>query len=57
MEVDILPDIKLKPLDKIKATSYEIEVEKDLVEKRLKEIAKNQQNFSDKVTNHQKKMI
>ena len=51
MEVDILPDIKLKPLDKIKATSYEIEVEKELVEKRLKEIAKNQQNFSDKTTN------
>ena len=51
MEVDILPDIKLKPLDKIKATSYEIEVEKELVEKRLKEIAKNQQNFSDKSTN------
>ncbi len=51
MEVDILPDIKLKSLDKIKATSYEIEVEKELVEKRLKEIAKNQQNFSDKNTN------
>ena len=51
MEVDILPDIKLKSLDKIKATSYEIEVEKELVEKRLKEIAKNQQNFSDKSTN------
>ncbi len=48
IEVDILPDIRLKPLDKIKATSYEIEVEKDLVEKRLKEIAKNQQNFSEK---------
>ena len=48
MEVDILPDIKIKSLDKIKATTYEIEVEKELVEKRLKEIAKNQQNFSDK---------
>ena len=51
MEVEILPDIKLKSLDKIKATSYEIEVEKELVEKRLKEIAKNQQNFSDKSSN------
>ena len=48
MEVDILPDIKIKSLDKIKATTYEIEVEKELVEKRLKEIAKNQQNFADK---------
>ena len=51
IEVDILPDIKIKPLDKIKATKYEIEVEKDLIEKRLKEIAKNQQNFLDKKEN------
>ena len=48
IEVDILPEFKLKPLEKISATSYEIDVEKELVEKRLKEIAKNQQNFSDK---------
>ena len=57
IEVDILPDIKIKPLEKI-TTSYEIEVEKELVEKRLKEIAKNQQNFSEKKTNQpSKKMI
>ena len=48
IEVDILPDIKIRPLDKIKVTSYEIMVEQALVEKRLKEIAKQQQNFSDK---------
>ena len=48
IEVDILPDFKIKPLEKITATSYDIEVEKELVEKRLKEIAKNQQNFSEK---------
>ena len=48
IDVDILPDIKIKPLDKIKATSYEIEVEKELVEKRLNEIAKNQKDFLDK---------
>ena len=48
IEVDILPDFKIKPLEKITATSYEIEVEKELIEKRLKEIAKNQQNFSEK---------
>ena len=48
IDVDILPDIKIKPLDKIKATSYEIEVENELVEKRLNEIAKNQKDFLDK---------
>ena len=51
LEVDILPEFKLKPLEKITATSYKIEVEKELVEKRLKEIAKNQKNFSDKKDN------
>ncbi len=48
IEVDILPDIKIKPLDKIRAISYEIEVENELVEKRLIEIAKNQKNYLDK---------
>ncbi len=48
MELDTLPDIKLKSLEKIQGTNYEIEVENELVENRLKEIAKNQQNFSDK---------
>ena len=48
IEVDILPDIKLKPLDKIKATLMRLKLKKNLIEKRLKEIAKNQQNFSDK---------
>ncbi len=48
IELDILPDIKLNSLEKVKATNYEIEVENELIENRLKEIAKNQQNFSDK---------
>ena len=51
IELDVLPDIKLQSLDKIRATNYEIEVENELVEKRLKEIAKNQQNFSNKTEN------
>ena len=48
IELETLPNIKLKPLDKIRAIDYEISVEKDVVEKRINEIAKNQQNFSDK---------
>ena len=48
IELETLPNIKLKPLDKIKAIDYEISIEKDVVEKRINEIAKNQQNFSDK---------
>jgi len=48
IELETLPNIKLKPLDKIKATDYEISIEKDVIEKRINEIAKNQQSFSDK---------
>ena len=51
MELETLPEIKLKPLDKIKATDYEILVDKNIVDKRVNEIAKGQQNFSDKKEN------
>ena len=34
MELDTLPDIKLKSLEKIQGTNYEIEVENELVENR-----------------------
>ena len=51
IELETLPNIKLKPLDKIRAIDYEISIEKDVVEKRINEIAKNQQNFSDKQEN------
>ncbi len=51
MELEILPEIKLKSLDKIKATDYEVSVENSLVEKRISEIAKGQQNFENKKEN------
>ncbi len=51
MEVNTLPSVKLKPLDKIKAIDYQIDVENSIVEKRLNEIAKSQQNFIDKKEN------
>ena len=45
IEVDILPDFKNKTFKKITATSYEIEVEKELVEKRLKNCKKSTKLF------------
>jgi trigger factor len=51
MELETLPEIKLKSLDKINATDYEILVDKNTVDKRVNEIAKGQQNFSDKKEN------
>ncbi len=55
MELEILPEIKLKSLDKIKATDYEVLVENSLVEKRISEIAKGQQNFENKKENEKSK--
>ncbi len=46
IEVETLPDVKLKPLENIKVTDYEILVDENIVKKRIDEIAKNQQNFS-----------
>ena len=51
MELETLPEIKLKPLNKIKATDYEVTVEKNIIDKRINEIAKGQQNFHDKKEN------
>jgi len=51
IELETLPEIKLKPLEKIKATDYEISVDKNIVDKRINEISKGQQNFQDKKEN------
>ena len=51
MEFEILPEIKLKPLDKVKVTDYEISVDNNIINKRIEEIAKGNQNFSDKNAN------
>ena len=48
IEVETLPAIKLKPLDKIKAIEYEVSVDKNIIDQRIDEIAKGQQNFHDK---------
>jgi trigger factor len=48
LEVDELPSIKIKPLDKINFINYEIEVTSEEVKKRIDDIAKNQNNFVDK---------
>jgi len=51
IEVETLPDVKLKPLENIKVTDYEILVDDNTVKKRIDEIAKSQQNFSEKKEN------
>tara|TARA_B100000131_G_scaffold258898_1_gene254302 strand:- start:1223 stop:2650 length:1428 start_codon:yes stop_codon:yes gene_type:complete len=51
LEINELPTIKLQPLDNIKFVNYEIKVTEDEVEKRINDIAKNQNNFKDKKEN------
>ena len=51
LEVDELPSIKLKSLDTIRFTNYEIKVTEDDIKKRIDDIAKNQNNFKEKNEN------
>jgi len=48
LEVDELPSIKLQSLDTIKFTDYEIKITDEEINKRINDIAKNQNNFKDK---------
>ena len=48
IELETLPEITLKPLNKINATEFEIIIDNNTVDKRINEIAKGQQNFEDK---------
>jgi len=51
MEVDELPTVKLKSIEEIKFTDYEIEVSEKEINTKLNEIAKNQNNFIEKKDN------
>ena len=51
LEVDELPSIKLQSLDTIKFTDYEIKISDEEINKRINDIAKNQNNFKEKNEN------
>ena len=51
LEIDELPSIKLKSIENIKFIDYEIKVTEKEIEKRIDDIAKNQNNFTDKKEN------
>ena len=48
ISVEELPKIDVKNIDNIKTTYYEINVSDKEIEKKIKEISKNQNNFTDK---------
>ena len=51
LEIDELPSIKLKSIENIKFIDYEIKVTEKDIEKKIDDIAKNQNNFKDKKEN------
>ena len=51
LEIDELPSIKLKPLDNIKFTDYEIKLTEREVTERVNDLAKKQENYKDKNEN------
>ena len=55
IELETLPEIKLKPFEKIKATEYEISIEQKLVDKRIDQIAESQQDYQEKKENEKAK--
>ena len=51
LQIDCLPSVKLKNLDKFKATSFKIKIEKKLIDGKLKDIADQNKQFEDKKEN------
>ena len=48
IHVEQLPKVKIKGIENIKITNYEIKTTQNDIEKKIQEIAKNQNNFKDK---------
>ena len=51
MLIDCLPNIKLNPLEKIKANKNKIKIDKKIIEDKLKELANQNKQFEDKKEN------
>ena len=54
LEVDSLPKITLADFDKYKASDFVIKIETKIVDEKIKEIAKNNKTFSDKIKKSEK---
>ena len=56
LQIDCLPEIKIKSLDKIIAKDYKIKIEKKIIEDKLKEISEQNKQFIDKKDNEEAKI-
>ena len=48
LEIDSLPEVKLKSFENFKATEYKVKVDEKVVQKKIKEIASQHKHFKDK---------
>ena len=48
LQIDCLPNVNLKNFDKLKVTSFEVEIEEKVIEDKLKEISEQNKQFIDK---------
>ena len=55
LEVDSLPEVKLKSFENFKATEFKIKLEAKQIDERIKEFAKQQKTFVDKNPNEKSK--
>ena len=51
LQIDLLPNIVLKPFDKFKANEYKIKIEKKVIDEKLNEISQQNKQFIDKNEN------
>ena len=51
LQIDCLPNVELKSLNKFNANEYKIKIEKNIIDKKLKEISYQNKKFEDKEDN------
>ena len=51
LQIDCLPNVELKSLNKFNANEYKIKIEKNIIDKKLKEISNQNKKFEDKADN------
>tara|TARA_A100001015_G_scaffold269812_1_gene321798 strand:+ start:48 stop:1421 length:1374 start_codon:yes stop_codon:yes gene_type:complete len=56
LQIDSLPDIKLKSFEKYKAAEYKVKIEDKIINEKLKEISNQNKQFEDKKDNEKAKI-
>ena len=52
LQLDILPEIKLNPINKIQAKEYQVNVEDKIIQEKIQELSSNNKNFVETKNDH-----